>query len=87
MLSPCRIQDVEAKYYANGEDAYEMRKYFTANSKSRRSHRGDKRKSDQDSDRVEGQKQPTDKEQQPGSSDQQQSQVAAAAAALAAATV
>ena len=24
----CRVQDVEAKYYANGEDAYEMRKYF-----------------------------------------------------------
>jgi len=24
-----KIQDVEAKYYANGEDAYEMRKYFS----------------------------------------------------------
>lgn len=22
------MQDVESKYYANGEDAYEMRKYF-----------------------------------------------------------
>jgi hypothetical protein len=26
----CRIQDVEAKYYANGEDAYEMRKFFSS---------------------------------------------------------
>jgi hypothetical protein len=26
--APCRIHDREAKYYANGEDAYEMRNYF-----------------------------------------------------------
>ncbi len=24
----CRIHDTDLKYYANGEDAYEMRKYF-----------------------------------------------------------
>lgn len=24
----CRVQETEAKYYANGEDAFEMRKYF-----------------------------------------------------------
>lgn len=24
----CRVEAIEAKYYANGEDAYEMRKYF-----------------------------------------------------------
>lgn len=24
----CRIQDTEAKYYADGEDAYDMRKVF-----------------------------------------------------------
>ncbi len=35
-----RIQDTEAKYYANGEDAYEMRKYFA--SAKRRSSKGDK---------------------------------------------
>lgn len=23
-----RINDIDLKYYANGEDAYEMRKYF-----------------------------------------------------------
>ncbi len=31
-ISPCvlppRIHDIEGKYYADGEDAYEMRKYF-----------------------------------------------------------
>ena len=26
----CRVQDVEGKYYANGEDAYEMRKTFAS---------------------------------------------------------
>jgi hypothetical protein len=26
------VQDVEAKYYADGEDAYEMRNYFNPNS-------------------------------------------------------
>eukprot|EP00879_Flechtneria_rotunda_P006753 GHRR01007097.1.p1 GENE.GHRR01007097.1~~GHRR01007097.1.p1 ORF type:complete len:193 (+),score=47.98 GHRR01007097.1:263-841(+) len=31
-----RVQDVEAKYYANGEDAYEMRKYFSASGAKRR---------------------------------------------------
>ncbi|KIZ07889.1 hypothetical protein MNEG_0075, partial [Monoraphidium neglectum] len=29
------VQDVESKYYANGEDAYEMRKYFGAGNKRR----------------------------------------------------
>ncbi|GBF90682.1 N-alpha-acetyltransferase-like [Raphidocelis subcapitata] len=33
------VQDVESKYYANGEDAYEMRKYFAGGAK-RRSGRG-----------------------------------------------
>ena len=26
--SPCRVHDTDIKYYANGEDAYELRKYF-----------------------------------------------------------
>lgn len=26
--SACRINDIEAKYYADGEDAYDMRKYL-----------------------------------------------------------
>jgi len=29
------VQDIEAKYYANGEDAYEMRKYFGSATKRR----------------------------------------------------
>lgn len=29
------VQDVESKYYANGEDAYEMRKYFGGGAKRR----------------------------------------------------
>ena len=33
------VQDVEAKYYANGEDAYEMRRYFAAGL-ARRQQRG-----------------------------------------------
>lgn len=36
MLVLCRVEDVEAKYYANGEDAYEMRKYFGAAAGKRR---------------------------------------------------
>ena len=27
-LSHCRVHDIEAKYYADGEDAYDMRKYL-----------------------------------------------------------
>lgn len=38
----CRIHDREAKYYANGEDAYEMRKYF----KDPKTKKGDKKKGD-----------------------------------------
>ncbi|KAI8464819.1 MAG: acyl-CoA N-acyltransferase [Monoraphidium minutum] len=34
------VQDVESKYYANGEDAYEMRKYFGAGAKRRGSRGG-----------------------------------------------
>ncbi|WIA08032.1 hypothetical protein OEZ85_007502 [Tetradesmus obliquus] len=35
-----QIQDVEAKYYANGEDAYEMRKYFNAAAAAAAKRRG-----------------------------------------------
>lgn len=36
-ITVLRVQDVEAKYYANGEDAYEMRKYFGSGTGKRKS--------------------------------------------------
>lgn len=33
-----KIHDVEAKYYADGEDAYDMRKYFKGKQNHQQSH-------------------------------------------------
>ncbi len=33
----CRIHDTDLKYYANGEDAYEMRKFFKERKKKEKS--------------------------------------------------
>jgi len=41
VLAVCRQEETEAKYYADGEDAYEMRKYFTEAAASKR-RRGSK---------------------------------------------
>ena len=38
----CRIHDTDLKYYANGEDAYEMRKYFKEKKGKGKGKEGDK---------------------------------------------
>lgn len=38
----CRIHDTDLKYYANGEDAYEMRKYFKEKKGKSKGKEGDK---------------------------------------------
>eukprot|EP00878_Enallax_costatus_P011589 GHUV01012097.1.p1 GENE.GHUV01012097.1~~GHUV01012097.1.p1 ORF type:complete len:189 (+),score=54.18 GHUV01012097.1:166-732(+) len=54
-----KVQDVEAKYYANGEDAYEMRKYFGSGAGKRK---GGKKGSTSDS---------SSQQQQPAAPDKQ----------------
>lgn len=76
-----RVQDVEAKYYADGEDAYEMRKWFNPDSPAAKASKGGKR-----SGGKAGQAGAAEGSSSSGSSSskkQQQDEAAAAAAAAA----